>query len=192
MSGSCGPSNPLRFLCSSVLQRFAPSITGSRAITRFFGPCLSVVRFCFFRLLHLSLAVSDNSVRCCKQTTYVSIDAFKKQVFSSTNGELDSLDISFLNPSLMRATLQPESANQPGPGAEALGMSLTLAHAAPRRSHRELTINCGPQARRPYHKLWIAGALACAGEGTAPLLLGVTETVCCQTCGPRRNKSNGV
>jgi len=28
-SGSCGPSNPLCFLCSSVLQRFGPSISRS-------------------------------------------------------------------------------------------------------------------------------------------------------------------
>ncbi len=28
--------------------------------------------------------MSDNSVRCCKQTTYISISAFKKQVFSKS------------------------------------------------------------------------------------------------------------
>jgi hypothetical protein len=45
-------------------------------------PFTAVVRFWFFATLRLSLSVSDNSVKCCKQTTYSSITTSKMQVLS--------------------------------------------------------------------------------------------------------------
>jgi hypothetical protein len=50
--------------------------------------------------------MSDNNVKYCKQTTYVSISAFKKQVFFSADGSGIPSLLASLNPSLMRATLQ--------------------------------------------------------------------------------------
>jgi hypothetical protein len=148
MSGLAIFSNSLRFLCSSVLQRLGSSITRSRAITRFSARVYQWYDSVFSRLLRLSLAMSDNSVRCCKQTTYISIRVSKKQALFSPDGRKISSTLATGPKFNACYAPAPESANQPMPAAEALGISLTPAHAASRRSHCELTINCGPQAPR--------------------------------------------
>jgi hypothetical protein len=117
--------NSLRSLCSSVLQRLGPSITRSPAITRFSARIYQWYDSVFSRLLSVSLAMSDNSVKCCKQTTYSSICALKKQVLSSAGGrKFPQLLASQPKLNECHAPV-PESANQPGL-AEALGISLIL------------------------------------------------------------------